>query len=144
MNIAKEYNLAKDLYQEMIIVLLDYKDETIIELHEKKQLKFFVSRIMSNMFYNKKSPFYKKHIESEVECYTVELPTHIPQPLQRLMDIPLEKLMDEGNEEFVLLRLSLEQGGIVEVAKQTNIKRISVQAAVIRAKNKLKQIYGKV
>jgi hypothetical protein len=50
-----------DFLQEMYMVLLEYKPEKIVEMYEKKQLKFFMVRIIQNQYNSKTSPFYRKY-----------------------------------------------------------------------------------
>ena len=150
LNIGKEYNISKDLFQELMLVLLDYKDETIETLHEKKQLKFFCSRIMSNMFTNEKGVFCKqfKNKTTEYKEYalsqTKDAEVFVPKPIENIMTKSYNELLDNQGEEVVLLRLSIELGGVIDVAKAIGIERSVVHHAIDRAKEKLKKEYGKV
>ena len=48
-----------DLIQEIYIILLSYKEEKIIEMYNKNQLKFFIVKIIQNQYNSNNSPFYK-------------------------------------------------------------------------------------
>lgn len=50
-----------DLIQEVYMILLEYREDKIIEMYEKKQLKFFIVRIIQNQYNSNNSPFYKKY-----------------------------------------------------------------------------------
>lgn len=52
---------ADDLEQEIYMILLEYDKDKIIELYEKKQLKFFIVGIIQRQYNSKTSPFYKKY-----------------------------------------------------------------------------------
>lgn len=52
---------ADDLEQEIYLILLDYDKDKIIELYEKKQLKYFIVGIIQRQYNSKTSPFYKKY-----------------------------------------------------------------------------------
>lgn len=63
--LAKNLKIKKDDFedfcQEIYLILLEYPATKIIDLHKKKQLKFFIVRIMLNQYFSKTSPFYKKY-----------------------------------------------------------------------------------
>lgn len=50
-----------DFKQEIYLILLEYNQDKIIELYNKKQLKFFIVRIIQNQYHSKNSPFYMKY-----------------------------------------------------------------------------------
>lgn len=61
MNMNVSPNDIDDLIQEVYIILLEYSPNKIIELYEKKQLKFFIVGILRRQYYSNTSPFYKKY-----------------------------------------------------------------------------------
>jgi hypothetical protein len=61
MNMRVSPNDIEDLIQEVYIILLEYSPNKIIELYEKKQLKFFIVGILRRQYYSNTSPFYKKY-----------------------------------------------------------------------------------
>lgn len=63
LRIAGEQNLADDLYQELMIIIIEYKHSIIETAYNNNQLDFFIIRIAANMCRNKYHPFYKGHIE---------------------------------------------------------------------------------
>lgn len=50
-----------DLLQEIYLILLDYDQTKLQNLIDKKQIKFFVARILKNQFYSCTSNFYRKY-----------------------------------------------------------------------------------
>lgn len=52
---------ADDLEQEIYMILLEYDKDKIIELYEKKQLRYFIVGIIQRQYNSKTSPFYKKY-----------------------------------------------------------------------------------
>lgn len=61
MNMRVSPNDIEDLIQEVYIILLEYSPNKIIEMYEKKQLKFFIVGILRRQYYSNTSPFYKKY-----------------------------------------------------------------------------------
>jgi hypothetical protein len=54
-------HLRDDLKQELFLVLLETPDEKIIQLHERKELRWYTARIVMNMIASNTSPFHKKY-----------------------------------------------------------------------------------
>lgn len=52
---------ADDLEQEIYTILLEYNSDRIIEMYNKKQLKFFIIGVIQRQYHSKTSPFYKKY-----------------------------------------------------------------------------------
>lgn len=67
-----------DLEQEVYAILLEYDSDKIIEMYNKKQLKFFIIGIITRQYFSKTSPFYKKYkkyyslVDSNVDETSVE------------------------------------------------------------------------
>lgn len=67
-----------DLEQEIYTILLEYDVDKIIEMYNKKQLKFFIVGIVTRQYFSKTSPFYKKYkkyyslVDSNVDETSVE------------------------------------------------------------------------
>lgn len=67
-----------DLEQEIYTILLEYDADKIIEMYNKKQLKFFIVGIVTRQYFSKTSPFYKKYkkyyslVDSNVDETSVE------------------------------------------------------------------------
>ena len=60
-NMGVEQAYFDDLVQEIYVILLEYDDNKIINMYEKNQIKFFITRIIKNQYFSKNSPFYKKY-----------------------------------------------------------------------------------
>ena len=60
-NMGVEQAYLDDLVQEIYLILLEYNEDKLIKMYERKQLKFFIVRIIMNQYFSKNSPFYKKY-----------------------------------------------------------------------------------
>lgn len=60
-NMGVEQAYLDDLVQEIYLILLEYDEDKLIKMYERKQLKFFIVRIIMNQYFSKNSPFYKKY-----------------------------------------------------------------------------------
>lgn len=47
-----------DLIQMVYLILLEYDEDKIVQLYEKKQLIFFITRIILNQYNSSNSPFH--------------------------------------------------------------------------------------
>ena len=50
-----------DLAQDIYLILLQMEEEKLVSLYEKKQLSFWVARIIMNQYFSVTSPFYTKY-----------------------------------------------------------------------------------
>lgn len=60
-NMRVSQNDIDDLIQEVYVILLEYKPEKIIDMYEKKQLKYFIVGVLQRQYHSNTSPFYKKY-----------------------------------------------------------------------------------
>lgn len=68
-NMAIKDEHRDDLFQEVIIILLQYNNEKLEAIYNKKQLKFFVARIICNQYYSIHSYFWKTYKKYEDSKY---------------------------------------------------------------------------
>lgn len=60
-NMRVNKNDIDDFVQEIYMILLEYNKDKIIELYNKKQLRYFIVGIVSRQYNSCTSPFYKKY-----------------------------------------------------------------------------------
>lgn len=70
-------NLLEDLKQEVFLALLTKDEKLIIDLYEKKQLIYYVTKIARIMITSEFSPFYKKYRKSEIKHEIASEDNHI-------------------------------------------------------------------
>lgn len=70
-NIGVSSEYKDDLIQETyLILLLQYDKKFLQELINKKQIKFFISRIITNQYCSSTSPFYKVYKKPLLNKYS--------------------------------------------------------------------------
>lgn len=75
-NMGVEQAYLDDLVQEIYLILLEYDEGKMIKMYERKQLKFFIVRIIMNQYFSKNSPFYKKYkLFDQRQDYNKEIET---------------------------------------------------------------------
>lgn len=60
-NIGVATDMKDDLAQEIYLILLEYDQDKLQEMINNNQIKFFISRIITNQYNSKTSIFYKKY-----------------------------------------------------------------------------------
>ena len=50
-----------DLEQEIYVILWEYNTNKIIQMYKKKQLKWFIIKLIQNQYFSINSPFYKNY-----------------------------------------------------------------------------------
>ena len=75
-NMGVEQAYLDDLVQEIYLILLEYNEDKLIKMFERKQLKFFIVRIIMNQYFSQNSPFYKKYkMYDQKQDYNKEIET---------------------------------------------------------------------
>ena len=59
--LSSDKMLMDDFLQEMLLVILEYPNDKMIEAYNKGQHQFLIKRIINNNWNSSTSPFYKKY-----------------------------------------------------------------------------------
>lgn len=70
-NMAVKDDHKDDLFQELILILLQYDNRKLSEAFQKKQIKFFIARVLCNQYYSVHSAFYKTYKKYEDNKYNL-------------------------------------------------------------------------
>lgn len=70
-NMVVEDRHKDDLFQELMLILLEYDNKKLSEIYKKGQIKFFASRILCNQYYSVHSFFYKTYKKYEDNKYNL-------------------------------------------------------------------------
>ena len=60
-NIAQTDPDKDDLIQDIALIILEKPSDFILELYNKKQLKYYITRVIRNNLFSKTSPYYYKY-----------------------------------------------------------------------------------
>jgi hypothetical protein len=154
-NICKDKSLYEDLFQELIIILLEYPADKIESLYNSNQLKWFVIRILKNQADSTTSPFYKKY--NKFKNNTANLSPHInwivESKYEGEYDIEKDKfeqqVLDDFNicnsaDEYYkknLFKEAVELGSVAKLSRKTGIYIKSVRYTLAEFKKELKEKY---
>jgi DNA-directed RNA polymerase specialized sigma24 family protein len=136
--------LQDDLKQYAFTVLCEKSAEFIIELNNKKQLKFFLVKIISNSIFSNRSGFLTQHKNNNELCYdvmeeTIDQEDHYHELIDKCV-IETKKLYWYNQE---LLNLYSIHGSYRAVAAITNIPVKSIHNAIKKAKQQIKKTIWK-
>lgn len=59
--------LREDLKMEVALIVCEWSEEKIVGLHDRKELEFFVVRVILNQIQSSSSPFFKKFRQTSVD-----------------------------------------------------------------------------
>lgn len=133
-------DLRDDLKQYAFAVLCEKPDEFIIDLHNKKQLKYFLVKIISNSIFSNRSGFLTQH-KNNRELNTETIPDVIDNNDE--YHLMIDKCVIESKKIYwyhkELLQLYAIHGTYRAVSEITNIPVKSIHNAIKKAKEKIKQ-----
>ena len=120
--IAKGNDLWQDLKQELFIVLCEYDQSKLKEINDKKQIMFFIVRILLNFYNSKTSPFYKKYKHINDEVIDLKLIKHFED------DKPYSQELDRIELAFEIADLSWYERGIAKLYfKERSFRKLSAK-----------------
>jgi hypothetical protein len=125
-------NLADDLFQESMLILLEYDKEKLLSIYNKGYYKWFLVKTLTNQFNSNSSPFAKKYRPKEIdfiisEDYNYEIDLTIEK-----INKQLEKLHWYDRELF---KAYIDSGSYRKLSKQTNIPFNSISRTVNHVKD---------
>ena len=148
------YNIAgvkgkDDLLSFVIEELYKCDQDRITEIIEKKQLTFYIARVMLNQYHSKTSRYYYKydkyceyHITTTIEGLTADNTTYTikeKEELEERLEWVEEKLQDLYWFDAELFRIYYRDShSLNSLAKATKISRATIYKAINNVKNYLK------
>jgi hypothetical protein len=136
----KPVELQDDLKQYAFTVLCEKSPEFIIELNSKKQLKFFLVKIISNSVFSNRSGFLTQHkLNDELNVDVMEQQVDSSDNYHELIDkcVNESKNLYWYNQE--LLNLYSIHGSYRAVSNITKIPVKSIYNAIKKAKQQIKK-----
>ncbi len=133
------YSDYEDLFHEVIAILLQKKDQDIINAYEAKFIKFLFIRIANNQYKSNTSPFYLKY-RGHLPCTPMQGNEDAPdnQPIDeeqfnRVHDLVNAKLatMKEYDRELFAVWVELGMSS-AEVARRTGIEQQNISKKILK------------
>lgn len=131
----KPVEIQEDLKSELFLIICEIEDSKLVDLYEKKQLKFYIVRIMLNLVQSSKNKFYKNYRNFE-EYNEVEKPDIGDEHIE-VMD-HIEGLYWYQKEILRLYTFEFNKNA-KELSRQTGIPYMSLIRTLNQTKKELKK-----
>lgn len=133
--------LQDELKSELFLILAEMDEIKLVELYERKQLKFYVVRVMLNLVQSTDKKFFKK-FRDFVEYTPIEKPDiEQPDPTENLAEI-FEDLYWYNKEIFRLYTYEFNRNAR-ELSRATGIPYMSIIRTINQTKKGLKKAIRK-
>ena len=120
-------NLSDDLFQELMVILLEYNETKLVDIYNKGYYKWFLVKTLTNQFNSNSSPFAKKYRPKEIDFILTSDYDHNIDILIDKIDKQLNKLHWYDRELF---KAYVESGSYRKLSKQTDIPFNSISRTV--------------
>ncbi len=135
----KPVEMQEDLKSELFLIIAEIDDVKLIDLYNKKQLKFYIVRIMLNLVQSTKNKFFKNYRNFE-ELTPIEKADEIYEQLEVIDH--LENLYWYQKEIFKLYTFDFNKNAR-ELSRQTGIPYMSIIRTLNQTKKELKKLIRK-
>jgi DNA-directed RNA polymerase specialized sigma24 family protein len=148
--IADGNPLYEDLYQELILLLLEYDAAKLEGIYDRGELNWFIVGCLNNMYRSNRSGFHAKyrHHQHNAELsydladggkrtgWTEPYASYNPE-LDRLYDDVTAELKQLSWYEQELFRSYLREGSVRKLAAKTDIPYRTIGLTVMKVRNKI-------
>jgi hypothetical protein len=125
-------NLSDDLFQELMVILLEYNEQKLIDIYNKGYYKWFLVKTLTNQFNSNSSPFNKKYRPKDIDYIITDNYDHS-------IDIMIDKVNNKLNQlhwyDRELFKAYIESGSYRKLSKQTDIPFNSISRTINHVKN---------
>ena len=151
--------IYKDLFQETLLVLLEYDNQKIINIYKQGEIKFFITKIFITLYTKKTSPFNRKYLRHEYpnplttgsrkilieqDDYDFEKDTNTEKKCTLIkQELKIENDDDPLWYENKLFLEFLSKGSIKKLAKDTQINYQSISTTIRKVRKRIKDSYEK-
>lgn len=131
----KPVEIQEDLKSELFLIICEIEQSKLIDLYDKKQLKFYIVRIMLNLVQSSKNKFFKNYRNFE-EYNETEKPDEQDEPIE-VMEF-IEGLYWYQKEILKLYTFDFNKNA-KELSRQTGIPYMSLIRTLNQTKKELKK-----
>ena len=152
--IAGESFLGDDLYQEVMLTILEYKPTDLERIYNGMQnaneIKFFLVRIATNMAHNAKSRFNKLflsmtvnddnfhfEVKEPIETLSARSKENIFNAVENEMDCIRREYGNEFPMDVLMMEAFLQHGSLGKLSDATGIPKVSIHRHITRVKKRI-------
>lgn len=131
----KPVEIQEDLKSELFLIICEIEENKLLELYNRKELKFYIVRIMLNLVQSSKNNFYKNYRNFQ-EYNEEEKPDEIDEPIEIMQYI--EGLYWYQKEILKLYTFHFNKNA-KELSRKTGIPYMSLIRTLNQTKKELKK-----
>lgn len=150
---SNKYSDHKDLFHEVIMILLEKPESEIVNAYEAKFIKFLFIRIAHNQYCSKTSPFHLKY-RGKLQCTSIDDLVNLDanqdkfvvneKAYNNLSDSLINYLESLKEYDRMLFKVWMDLGmSSAEVARNTGIDQQNVSKKILKIRKQIAQHYGK-
>jgi len=135
-------NFKDDLFQELMVILLEYDKDKIFKLYCENKIRFFVVKILMNQACSNTSPFFKKY---RMRINYADIDWHdeqsIPDELIHATTPAIQSYSKENDNNWYRTELFMQyikEGSIRKLSAKTGIPPMSINRSLIEFKREIK------
>lgn len=129
--------LQEDLKSEVFLILAELDEQKLIELYDRKQLRFYIVRVMLNLIKSTDKKFFKKYRDF-VEWQPIDKPDEVYYDITENVLEYVEGLYWYQKEILRLYAFEFK-GNAKELSRQTGIPYMSIIRTLNQTKNELRK-----
>lgn len=138
----------KDLYQELLLIILEYPEEKLLKIPNLNQAKFFIVRILCNMVHSSDSKFHKTYrgtvqLTSE-QVADEEYNYNADKEIELLQNITEETIRDAPKLERDMFAIYQKLGTYRAIEAKTGIDHTFAYRTIERTKKRIRNKTKKV
>lgn len=149
--VSNNHPQHKDLFQETMIILLEYDQGKIKRMHKAQELGFFVVGLFIKGFQMTNSSFNKKyrHIHQEIngnstllkqESYDIDADKKFEETIRKVQEqLHIKNDDDPMWYQNNLFKFWIKEGTISELARKTDIPRNSISDTITKVKKRIRR-----
>lgn len=131
----------EDFKQELFLILLEQKEEKIIQLYKNNEIYAFINKIITNQTHSKTSPFYKQYRKQNKELFITSIEEDIHHKLNNLKEEETEEERDYYEYlQNVKEQVRQEIESIEDLFTRTLIKYVIMSKLTVQFISKFTQI----
>jgi len=132
-----DLHLLNDLVQEVCLILLTQRNESITTIYEQGHFKFYVARIITNQVLSSTSPFHKRYRQKILDLPIIEEEYN---PLADKIWVDIHHFLTRKERDLVNLRYVYKLK-IKEIAKIKGVSTRQIYKSLSRVKKYLRKKY---
>lgn len=137
-------NIWEDLYQELLIIILEYDEAKIQRIKTRNNARFFIVGILCNMVKSTRSDFFKKYRNSYELTWEPEAETEDGIEYEKSVEEANKLLEDEYWFDKHIFKKYIESGSLDKTVAATGISKMIIRSSLAKTKKNIRNKMEKI